>query len=113
MPGLARDSHALKMDGVVERALEQAGLASAAEVDAVAVTVSVGCRVAQRSACLCFRAVVSAFTAFLARVASGYADVVDVGAWRFATSAVFCLFLCVVFVGAVLNKRRESRFWWP
>lgn len=41
MPGLARDSHALKMDGVVERALEQAGLASAAEVDAVAVTVSV------------------------------------------------------------------------
>lgn len=40
MPGLARDSHALKMDGVVDRALEQAGLASAAEVDAVAVTVS-------------------------------------------------------------------------
>lgn len=40
VPGLARDSHALKMDGVVERALEQAGLASAAEVDAVAVTVS-------------------------------------------------------------------------
>ena len=40
MPGLARDSHALKMDGVVDRALEKAGLASAAEVDAVAVTVS-------------------------------------------------------------------------
>lgn len=39
MPGLARDSHALKMDGVVDRALDQAGLASAAEVDAVAVTV--------------------------------------------------------------------------
>lgn len=30
----------MKMDGVVERALEQAGLGSAAEVDAVAVTVS-------------------------------------------------------------------------
>ena len=40
VPGLARDSHALKMDGVVEKALAEAGLSSAADVDAVAVTVS-------------------------------------------------------------------------
>lgn len=39
VPGLARDSHALKMDGVVDRALEQAGMSSVDEVDAVAVTV--------------------------------------------------------------------------
>lgn len=41
VPGLARDSHALKMDGVVEKALTGAGLSSAADVDAIAVTVSV------------------------------------------------------------------------
>lgn len=44
VPGLARDSHALKMDGVVERALAGAGLSSAADVDAVAVTVSFDAR---------------------------------------------------------------------
>ncbi|CAM9137282.1 unnamed protein product [Ectocarpus sp. 13 AM-2016] len=48
VPGLARDSHALKMDGVVERALEQAGLGSAAEVDAVAVTVGPGLEICLR-----------------------------------------------------------------
>eukprot|EP00752_Nemacystus_decipiens_P009626 g8601.t1 len=48
VPGLARDSHALKMDGVVDRALEQAGLASAAEVDAVAVTVGPGLEICLR-----------------------------------------------------------------
>eukprot|EP00903_Cladosiphon_okamuranus_P009231 g8812.t1 len=48
VPGLARDSHALKMDGVVERALDKAGLASAAEVDAVAVTVGPGLEICLR-----------------------------------------------------------------
>lgn len=54
------------MDGVVERALEQAGLASAAEVDAVAVTVSVGCRAILCVCALCFSGggVASAITVF-------------------------------------------------
>ena len=39
VPGLARDSHALKMDGIVDKALAAAGLSSPAGVDAVAVTV--------------------------------------------------------------------------
>lgn len=40
VPGLARDAHALKMDGVVDKALKEAGMNSASDVDAVAVTVS-------------------------------------------------------------------------
>lgn len=43
VPGLARDSHAAKMDDVVEKALRGAGMESAAEVDAVAVTVRLTC----------------------------------------------------------------------
>ncbi|CAM9823233.1 unnamed protein product, partial [Hapterophycus canaliculatus] len=48
VPGLARDSHALKMDGVVEKALEQAGMCSVDEVDAVAVTVGPGLEICLR-----------------------------------------------------------------
>ena len=39
VPGLARDAHSAKMDGVVEKALSEAGMTSVADVDAVAVTV--------------------------------------------------------------------------
>ena len=47
VPGLARDAHESNIDAVVERALRQAGL-SAADVDAVAVTIGPGLEICLR-----------------------------------------------------------------
>jgi N6-L-threonylcarbamoyladenine synthase len=47
VPGLARDAHECNIDAVVERALRQAGL-SAADVDAVAVTIGPGLEICLR-----------------------------------------------------------------
>lgn len=51
VPGLARDAHASVIDAMVEQALRNAGLASAAEVDAVGVTVGPGLEICLRVGC--------------------------------------------------------------
>jgi hypothetical protein len=48
VPGLARDAHSQNIDVVVRSALRQAGMASAKEVDAVAVTVGPGLEICLR-----------------------------------------------------------------
>jgi N6-L-threonylcarbamoyladenine synthase len=51
MPGAARDEHMAQIDRVVQVALEQAGMASAAEVDAISVTVGPGLEICLRVGC--------------------------------------------------------------
>ncbi len=51
VPGLARDAHAAVIDAMVAEALRKAGLASAAEVDAVGVTVGPGLEICLRVGC--------------------------------------------------------------
>ena len=48
VPGLARDAHAAEIDRVVQQALDRAGMQSAAEVDAVGVTVGPGLEICLR-----------------------------------------------------------------
>lgn len=51
VPGLARDAHASVIDQMVEEALQKAGMASVAEVDAVGVTVGPGLEICLRVGC--------------------------------------------------------------
>ncbi len=51
MPGVARDAHAEALDRVTAEALKRAGLASVADVDAVAVTVGPGLEICLRVGC--------------------------------------------------------------
>lgn len=51
VPGLARDAHAAVIDAMVAEALKKAGMASAAEVDAVGVTVGPGLEICLRVGC--------------------------------------------------------------
>jgi N6-L-threonylcarbamoyladenine synthase len=51
VPGLARDAHVAQIDRVVEMALQQAGMTSAAEVDAISVTVGPGLEICLRVGC--------------------------------------------------------------
>ena len=51
VPGIARDAHRDALGGAVELALRRAGLSSAAEVDAVAVTVGPGLEICLRVGC--------------------------------------------------------------
>jgi N6-L-threonylcarbamoyladenine synthase len=51
VPGLARDEHVAQIDRVVEMALKQAGMTSAAEVDAISVTVGPGLEICLRVGC--------------------------------------------------------------
>lgn len=51
VPGLARDAHVEKIDGVVEEALQRANLSSVAEVDAIGVTVGPGLEICLRVGC--------------------------------------------------------------
>lgn len=51
VPGLARDAHAAVIDAMVAEALRKAGMASAAEVDAVGVTVGPGLEICLRVGC--------------------------------------------------------------
>eukprot|EP00962_Isochrysis_galbana_P052110 scaffold23494_cov101-Isochrysis_galbana.AAC.1 len=48
VPGLARDAHVAALGGAIELALSRAGMGSAAEVDAVAVTVGPGLEICLR-----------------------------------------------------------------
>lgn len=50
-PDVARDAHAAALDRVVGEALERAGLATAADVDAIAVTVGPGLEICLRVGC--------------------------------------------------------------
>ncbi|KAG5176158.1 glycoprotease family-domain-containing protein [Tribonema minus] len=51
VPGLAREAHVNEIDRIVAAALAQAGMASAAQVDAVAVTVGPGLEICLRVGC--------------------------------------------------------------
>ena len=51
VPSLARDAHEAKIDAVVEEALQNAGLESVDDVDAVAVTVGPGLEICLRVGC--------------------------------------------------------------
>eukprot|EP00953_Heterococcus_sp_UTEX-ZZ885_P033007 17202-Heterococcus_DN1.PRE.2 len=51
VPGLARDAHAAEIDGVIAAALAAAGMSSAADVDAIAVTVGPGLEICLRVGC--------------------------------------------------------------
>jgi N6-L-threonylcarbamoyladenine synthase len=51
VPGLARDAHVANIDRVVHQALERAGMKSAAEVDAIGVTVGPGLEICLRVGC--------------------------------------------------------------
>ncbi len=51
VPGIARDAHTAALDNTVAEALARAGMASAAEVDAVAVTVGPGLEICLRVGC--------------------------------------------------------------
>jgi N6-L-threonylcarbamoyladenine synthase len=51
VPGLAREAHAAKIDGVVQEALEKAGLESIDQVDAIGVTVGPGLEICLRVGC--------------------------------------------------------------
>ena len=51
VPGLAKSAHEREIDGVIALALERAGMGSAAEVDAVGVTVGPGLEICLRVGC--------------------------------------------------------------
>ncbi len=51
VPGLARDAHAEALDRVVAEALDRAGMATVADVDAIAVTVGPGLEICLRVGC--------------------------------------------------------------
>jgi len=51
VPGLARDAHVAKIESVVQEALEKAGMKSAADIDAIGVTVGPGLEICLRVGC--------------------------------------------------------------
>ena len=51
VPGLARDAHMKKIDGIIDQALRNAGMSSVEEVDAIGVTVGPGLAICLRVGC--------------------------------------------------------------